>query len=237
MRKLIILLCVFLFFSNIQAVMGARIHGSIYSIDLELQDKVVVEISTQPKQIFVSRNGSYFFEVEKGTYTIKAWQKQNDLFVQERISVKDEGSYNLDLILIPDMQEETILLNETEEDITQLEAEEKGSGAIITELLFLALIIIIFIAGFIFIIKTKSENNQKQEINNAGIAEKTVIIDKELNKIINFIKKEGGRTTQKEIRKILPLSEAKISLIISELEHKQLIQKIKKGRGNIIILK
>ena len=54
---------------------------------------------------------------------------------------------------------------------------------------------------------------------------------------LDFIKKQGGRTTQKEIRKNFPMSEAKISLIITELEHRGKIEKIKRGRSNIIILK
>jgi len=53
---------------------------------------------------------------------------------------------------------------------------------------------------------------------------------------LKFIKKEGGRTTQKEIRKNIGLGEAKVSLIITELEHKKKVKRIKKGRGNIIIL-
>ena len=36
---------------------------------------------------------------------------------------------------------------------------------------------------------------------------------------------------------MLDLSEAKISLILTELEHKGQIEKVKKGRGNVIILK
>ncbi|MBN2458300.1 hypothetical protein JXB31_04180 [Candidatus Woesearchaeota archaeon] len=52
--------------------------------------------------------------------------------------------------------------------------------------------------------------------------------------VLNILKKEK-RITQKEIRKQLPDSEAKISLVISEFESKGIIKKIKKGRGNIII--
>ena len=59
--------------------------------------------------------------------------------------------------------------------------------------------------------------------------------DDSLNSVYNFIKKEK-RTTQKEIRKGSSLSEAKISLIITQLEKEGKIQKIKKGRSNIIIL-
>ncbi|MFH1173519.1 MAG: hypothetical protein V1725_00105 [archaeon] len=42
-------------------------------------------------------------------------------------------------------------------------------------------------------------------------------------------------TTQKDVRQAFPLiSEAKISLIISELEHDGKVRKFKKGRGNIV---
>jgi len=42
--------------------------------------------------------------------------------------------------------------------------------------------------------------------------------------------------TQLELRKPLPYSEVKISLIASELEDAGLLRKVKKGRGNILIL-
>ena len=51
---------------------------------------------------------------------------------------------------------------------------------------------------------------------------------------MHFLDGQGGRTTQKEICKELPYSEAKISLMITELEQKQMVKRIKKGRGNII---
>ncbi|MBS3149146.1 hypothetical protein J4455_00425 [Candidatus Woesearchaeota archaeon] len=42
--------------------------------------------------------------------------------------------------------------------------------------------------------------------------------------------------TQKDIRKELKISEAKVSLILTQLESEGRIKKIKKGRGNIVIL-
>jgi uncharacterized membrane protein len=50
------------------------------------------------------------------------------------------------------------------------------------------------------------------------------------------VRSEGGRTTQKDLRRAIPYSEAKISLMIAELESQGKLKKIKKGRGNIIIL-
>ena len=53
---------------------------------------------------------------------------------------------------------------------------------------------------------------------------------------IEIIKKSSGRI-KKELRKKLPYSEAKVSLIIADLESRDIVKKIKQGRVNIIILK
>lgn len=58
----------------------------------------------------------------------------------------------------------------------------------------------------------------------------------DLQPIIEFIQHNDGRTTQAEIVNNFPMSEAKISLMLSELEHSGRIRKIKKGRANIILL-
>ena len=60
--------------------------------------------------------------------------------------------------------------------------------------------------------------------------------DDDKNLFIKIIKEEGGRISQKDLRKKMPLSEAKVSLIIAELESEGKIKKIKKGRGNILTL-
>jgi len=59
-----------------------------------------------------------------------------------------------------------------------------------------------------------------------------------LDQAVEIIKKHDGRITQKELRQeMMHLSESKVSLIVTELEHKNQVEKIKKGRGNVIILK
>ena len=59
-----------------------------------------------------------------------------------------------------------------------------------------------------------------------------------LNNTLEIIKKNEGRITQKKLRKkLMHLSEGKVSLILTELEHKGQIEKVKKGRGNVILLK
>ncbi len=78
---------------------------------------------------------------------------------------------------------------------------------------------------------------QTEKIEPKDVPAQGLLLDKDLQQVLVIISKQDGRTTQKEIRKELPWSESKISLMIAELEQKGLIEKIKKGRGNIIILK
>jgi len=59
-----------------------------------------------------------------------------------------------------------------------------------------------------------------------------------IKRALDIIKANDGRISQKELRKeMMDLSESKVSLIITELEHKGKIEKVKRGRGNIILLK
>ena len=58
----------------------------------------------------------------------------------------------------------------------------------------------------------------------------------DLKSVVGIIQEEGGRITQKELRKKLPYSEAKVSLMVADLEGRGMVRKIKKGRGNIITM-
>ncbi|MCK5316407.1 MAG: hypothetical protein KAJ55_00755, partial [Anaerolineales bacterium] len=57
----------------------------------------------------------------------------------------------------------------------------------------------------------------------------------DLRELLGMIHDMGGRVTQKELRKKLNCSEAKVSLMIIDLENRGLITKVKKGRANVII--
>lgn len=56
-------------------------------------------------------------------------------------------------------------------------------------------------------------------------------------KIVEFIRDKGGKCRQREIVRELNLSKAKASRIIKDLEERNIVEKIKRGRNNIIILK
>ena len=202
-----------------ESVSAAIIHGSVYDISLDKVVDVKLEIDTIPKQTYVSKDGDYEFAVPVGTYTIKAGSVE--AFASEEITVQDDGMFVLDLILFPSLDEETQLIDETDEINVELNGESNTVAYVIAGILVLVVLV-----ALVYLIKRKKpkRKEEKKEGTNG------------LDKIIKILKQEGGRATQKEIRKHFPLSEAKMSLMIAELEHKGVIKKIKKGRGNIIIL-
>ncbi|MBW2965480.1 hypothetical protein KY342_00080, partial [Candidatus Woesearchaeota archaeon] len=149
----------------------------------------------------------------------------------ESVSIKDEGDYVVDLILFPSFEEEEELLGETDIEVVDPLEEVSYVNYIIGGVFFIfaiGLSVFAYLKYKRFLVKIKKDIEETMQ-------SKEVVA--ESKKVLDFIKQQGGRTTQKEIRDKFPSSEAKISLIISELEHKGIIKKIKKGRGNIIVLK
>lgn len=186
----------------------ATIQGSVYDLTLDKVSDVILEINTIPLQKYVAKNGDYTFKsIPIGEYVIKAYTQDKSLITSENITINQEGTYTIDLFLIPEFEEK----------------ETKPTNYIYYIIPFILVLILIAI------IYKRLKKPKKVEL-------KIDSIDEDLDKVIEIIKKEGGRTTQKDIREKIGLSEAKVSLMIVELEDKGIIKKIKKGRGNIIIL-
>ncbi|WP_321419613.1 winged helix-turn-helix transcriptional regulator [uncultured Methanomethylovorans sp.] len=61
-------------------------------------------------------------------------------------------------------------------------------------------------------------------------------IPSDLQEILDIIRSQGGRMTQKDLRGKLKYSEGKVSLMLFDLEKRGMIQKFKRGRGNVILL-
>lgn len=227
-RLLVWILAILALFSV--SASAAVIYGTLYDISLEKANDTIVEINTEPKQQYVAKNSTYFFSVPTGDYQITAKKYSGTEVVEsaeENISVKSDGDFILDLILFPSFEEEEEILAEADFDIeTGLVAEE-------TSYWWVAAVLITVIAFFLILrMKGKEISISRERLEKEAREEA-----EDLKKVVAFIKKEGGRATQKDIRQQFPQSEAKISLILTELEDNGIIKKIKKGRGNIIILK
>ena len=235
MLNLKVLMYLFIWVVLVSLANAATIHGTVYDLSLKKMSNARVEINTSPKQFLIAQNGSYAFNVPNGLYTIKAQLIQkNDVIasVQENITIRQEGSYVLDLILFPDVEEGVEDINiEVYENV--VETNDKKYSTLIGAVILLALVAI---STAIYYFK-KRKKQEKETVKNEDKKTGEKHENGDLGQIIKIIRQEGGRATQKDIRKQIPLSEAKISLMIAELEHKGIIEKIKKGRGNIIILK
>jgi uncharacterized membrane protein len=213
---------------------AAVIHGTVYDLDLKTVSQAVVEISTVPKQMMVSRNGTYSFNVPQGNFVISANLSKLGISTSGEITVNQEGDYVIDLILFPDISEEESLMNESLDVIFYEEPPAHQYWIWSVPVLILLAVLV-----WLYRKNKKHSSARKEAPKESATPEKQPAKPPQkpdLAEIIAFIKKEGGRTTQKELRKAIPYSEAKISLMIAELESQGKIKKIKKGRGNIIIL-
>jgi len=71
----------------------------------------------------------------------------------------------------------------------------------------------------------------------APVLKKNYPLPADLQEIMDVIRGQGGRITQKDLRSKLKYSEGKVSLMLADLERRELIEKFKRGRGNVVILR
>ncbi|MFH0870370.1 MAG: hypothetical protein V1866_04930 [archaeon] len=213
--------------------LGATIHGRIFDYSFEIAKNSIVKINSMPTQVMVSTDGNYSFSVPEGDFQIVALQKDSaDMlmyYVEENISILSDGDYVRDLIMFPAKELDELDLDP---DLMQMingagetDKDDTSTGTKYTPL-YIVLGAIVIVLAFalkkILLRKKKSGHNPYAEESD------------DLADMLAFIKKHR-RVTQKDIRKEFSLSEAKISLLLTDLESQHKIRKIKKGRGNIII--
>ncbi|PAV12225.1 hypothetical protein ASJ81_07295 [Methanosarcina spelaei] len=69
------------------------------------------------------------------------------------------------------------------------------------------------------------------------VSRKKLPLPADLQEVMDIIRGQGGRITQKDLRSKLKYSEGKVSLMLADLERRELIEKFKRGRGNVVILR
>ena len=218
MRVVLLILPLILLLSGVAS--AATIHGTIYDMGLDKMTNTVVEVDSLPKQTkqrMLSIDGAYSFNLTKGHYMITA-SYDDGVTTQktvENISIVDDGDHVLDLFLFIDITSEEELFKTSDIDITAPYQRQAWPYLLAAGMAFL-------VAGIIIYKLLHLKKNIQKKI--------SLKDDGDLEKIILILKKHGGRATQKEIRKEIPLSEAKISLMITELENEGRIKKIRKGK-------
>jgi uncharacterized membrane protein len=260
-RRLILL--VFILSSLVMSAQAAKVYGSIYDwSDLEKPLKnVIVEIEENATRVQykVSSDGAYSFDIAPGSYVLRAKYYINNILEfsgEEKLQIdKPDESRNLDLLLFPptDLDFEYLGDINLTGELETKETEVTNYIGVIFVVLFIVLISGALIFNFLGkkrglkpvipqlvipgpdiheldkILPEPPENTASQ------IENKNRELPDDLRELYDMILKKGGRTTQKEIRKDAKYGEAKVSLMLADLEDRGLVKKIKKGRSNIII--
>lgn len=217
------ILLIFVLLSS--SVFAAELSGTIYDSNLNVASNVLITINTTPEQRFLAKEGTYAFDLSPGIYEIKAnyYEANETLTSTEYVSVKDEGKFIFDLFLFPDL-DAAVLEPDLNLSLEEVIPEDPAPSTIWDVLYRLLIVVLLF--GFFYIVWKQVSKRTLDDLEDA-LSEQVIAI----------IKRNGGRIAQKELRKELPQSEAKISLLITELVEKDRLEKIKKGRSNILILK
>lgn len=217
----------------------AKVHGTVYDwFTLEPLKNSIVEVNTTPEQTDVAPDGNYSFNLPPGDYTITASYWQDDVllyYAEENLTILGTGGdYVVDLIAFPTFEE-----NEFPEDNELIPEIPKTQDTWGTWLV-LAAVVAVGAAAVVAFYYLKIRPRKKQAPAKPAEAAppiRVVSLPDDLQEVMGKIRESDGRINQLELRKKLPYSEAKVSLMLADLESRGLIRKIKKGRGNIIISK
>jgi len=238
----------------ISGAQAATLHGTIYEwSDFENPLKgAIVEVNTTPSQYVVSTNGTYSFNLSSGYYLIKAKYYRNNILeftAEDEIRIDLEGDYVHDLLLFPPTELDKQYLG----DINLTGNLDSKSDS--NQIYYIITIFLVFAALLILYWMKKRKNKPieqgAEEIPDIPseisseippdippeiiVKTESIELPEDLREIYGLILKKGGRVTQKDLRKEVKYGEAKVSLMIADLENRGLVKKIKKGRANIII--
>lgn len=215
----------------------AEVHGTIYDLWAFMPlENVVLEVysgSTLRMQTVIP-DGFYSLSLSTGSYTIFAKYYSGAALMydaEENITLQENDNITLDIIMFPAFEE-----NDFPENYEELPGIEEGEA---TGVLLAAMAVLIIIAGtvayYLMVVRPKRKPGAVKKAE-APPSAKVVGLPDDLREVLDAMRESGGRTTQLELRQKLPYSEAKVSLMVADLEHRGLIRKIKKGRGNILVL-
>ncbi|MCX9083842.1 MAG: hypothetical protein OIN87_03470 [Candidatus Methanoperedens sp.] len=243
-----IILLIIIISGLVMGAHAAKLYGSVYEwSDLEKPLKnVIVEIEENGTRVQykVSGDGTYSFDVAPGKYILKAKYFIDNILEfsgEEKLQIdKPDESRNLDLLIFPP----TDLDYEYLADINLTGELDPGKSNITNYIILIIFVLLISIILLFLIRRTKNKTAISEEdeipeeapLNNIPpMKKKTDDLPEDLRELYDTILKKGGRTTQKEIRKDAKYGEAKVSLMLADLEDRGLVKKIRKGRSNIII--
>jgi len=236
---------VFVLFA-IALVSGATIYGEIYnSNDFETVSPVVLKISGPVSTQIIVRDGNYSIDLPPGAYTIAGFYYENSTLVYrsyDKINITDQDkTIHFDIVLFEPDEFDIFYSSIEPPEIDHQNVKESTEFSIVGFLPYLVLLLVIGALVFYLINKKSapsvSRPQAKEEIRKEEIKEELEELDDEERKLLSLLLEASERRAlQRDLRKELGFSEAKMSLLIDDLESRGYVKRIKKGRGNIIKL-
>ncbi len=222
LRAIVFILLIFTPF--IEYGYSSRIYGNIYDInDFNLANNCVIYVNSTPSLQKVVSTGIYDISLKKGCYVLKVNCYDNGVVSKEgeaNLCVDENENITYDLLVSPIILDDFENLTE-QYNMVNVDNHIFSSPHFYFNYLYLLFILVPpFVAYMIY--KYRKLNH--------------LVRDDSMKKLLDILKRER-RINQKDLVRIMRLSDAKISLMIAELEKEGIIKKIKKGRSNIVIYK
>ncbi len=243
------LLVFFLFFLNLIA--AATVYGFVYDINLNLAKGYAVSVNSTPTQtIILNDSGFYSFQLPVGSFVLSVYPPSApENATVQNLTIINNGSFEMDLLAfnfpLPNASiDELKNLSNVSSSLSNLSQSSFVNNTFgnnsfprqppsqffpfdfLIALIFAIFVVSVFV---LFILLRRQKNAEK----NSGM----VVLTGDEKVVLDKIKELEGRTSQKDLRKNLSLSESAVSMALTSLEDKGLIVKIKKGRGNIVKIK
>jgi len=118
----------------------ATVHGVAYEWStFEPLDNAIIEVNSTPAQSMVAKYGVYSFELSNGTYMITASYYEDDQltsYAEDLITVSDEGSYVLDLLLVPSYSDQG-------DSGSTVDAEDNSSNSNSNSILYVSILLVL----------------------------------------------------------------------------------------------
>ena len=237
MKQLLLLLVLLL----AQSSLAAMLTGTAYTQELQFAKFSVLTINTTPAQRIILEDGTYNITVSRGSYLMrvelnskgKLYDDELAVDIKDSGFVRNNGNYTYDFVLFPSDANASKIPMVDDVNMTEPEATvTTSSSATPWALILIPLAAVVLLSTLMY----RRKRSTPQTVQEAA-QEAKPLINPDLEQVLKLLKQEGGRTTQKELRKHIACSEAKLSMMLTELEASGKITKIKKGRGNLLVLK
>ncbi len=215
------------------------VEGEVYSIDSLFPIEGVVLKASGPTSVqMVLEEGSYSVELPPGEYEVSAYYYVNGslkYYFKEEVVVGGERM-QYDLVLFPpdEFEEVVPFVSYVIEDVPGEAADDA-----VAQVLAGVIILLFFLVGFVLYYFVFNKQTDAEVSGMSGVKPGAGFrkeMDSEEKRVLEILKKSEGMGTQKELRGIMKCTDTKMSLLVSSLEARGLVKRIKRGREKIVKL-